>query len=510
MLKPYIARALNRRPNQEFIWGTQNPEAAYAKLEAEILGVLKQGSYWPKRLGGFSSLSDFPLTEYEDYRQTLNDHFNASHSPFTGEKFEFWCLTSGTSADPKVFPLTETYRNQLLRITKAYTYQLAAKIGPGFNKPLIFFPAVASGRTTEAGVEVGYISRFMFLRQPKMIRKGYAIPEEVFQKAEYLWEWGPLYGISTDVCSIMAIVPAFMGTYFDIIEKRKEELFNILAGSRPWPKGLPPRKISRERLKTVERAFSRTNFVLKELWPGLELIISWKSSTAGLQLGTVEKYNQGRVLHCDAIYSATEGWVTVPLFKDGRTGCPMHMGSTYVEFLPEGAEVNAKHLLKPWELRPGQKYEVFLSQAMGFARYRLFDVLQCNEYFNRSPVLEFVYKSGNNVAMGNVRYSDATILKAVEDTRFHHSFEWTIAPAADGTGMIFYTTRVTSDLADKVRRLDDQLAADNPVMKRDYEKGLMKRLQLRELDFHHPFWVKGRHAQAKMKVLTTTVVEALP
>lgn len=506
MLKSIAARLLNRASYKSFTKGTKDPKQSYRELEDEILGLLKQGKFWREKMGAFTSLSEFPITDYEYYRSTIKASADEKTSPFTGEEIHFWCTSSGTSAEPKLFPISETYRKQLLRISSAYTYFLARKLGPNMSYPLIFFPATASGNFSKAGIEIGFISRFMFMKQPKMFRKGYAIPEEVFLSDELLKKWGPLYALSTDICAIMGTVPSLISTFCEQIENRKEELVGILTNKLPWPEGLPVRKISPERLETIKNAFSKSPFVMKELWPHMDVIVTWKGSTAGLQLPQVEKYNQGRIDYCDGFYSATEGWITVSTFENEEVGCPMHMQSTYVEFIEEGFDIVSAHLKKPWEIEIGKKYEIFLSQAMGFVRYRLYDVVLCKGFRGQAPVLEFVYKSGNMVSLGQARFSEIHLLEAIKTSGLHHNYEWTIAPANDGSGMIFHTTTLTDDLEEKVKKMDAALANLNSEIREDYQMNLLKPMKVQVLPFDHKFWVAGRHGQGKLRVLTKTPI----
>lgn len=501
-MKSLIARLLNRKAYRHFEFGTQHPEQAYRQLENEILGLVRQGSFWPARQKQMNSINDFPITDYETYRSVLSKAFQESISPLTGEKIDFWCTSSGSSAEPKLFPMTETFRQQLLRISGALSYFVARRLGRNMNYPLIFFPGTGTGQKSPAGVEIGFISRYMFLKLPSFIRNSYAIPAELFENDLLLSEWGPLYGMAKDISSMLAILPAIIAHYCETIENRKQEYFEILSGKRPWPAGIPPIKVSAARLQQIEKAISKTPFSMQELWPHLNLIVSWKGSTAGLQIPRLEKFRQGKIYFSDAIYSATEGWMTVPTLQNEGVGNPLHLGATYVEFLPENAEVKAENLLKPWQLKVGENYEVFLSQGMGFIRYRLLDVVRCNAFYHRSPILEFMYKAGNMVSMGQTRFSEVNILEAVRQTGFYHPHEWTIAPAADGTGVIFHTVKTEPGLEEQVRKMDSALALINSEIEDDYVKGLLQRMRVQLSPSDHPFWVSARHAQGKQRVLS--------
>jgi len=507
-MKAQIAKILNWKAHRNFELGALQPQVVYAKLENEILQVLRQGQFWQQRGQALDSLANFPITDYETYRSALDQAFVGTRSPLTGETIDFWCKSSGSSAAPKLFPMTKTYRAQLLRITGALSFNVGCKLGWAMNKPLIFFPATGSGQRSPAGIEVGFISRYMFLKLPRFIRNSYAIPAELFESDELLEKWGPLYALATDVSCYLATVPNLIALFCEKIETRKEELLGYLSGEIAWPAGLPKRKVSQRRLQEIRRALSKAPFSMIELWPSLRLLVSWKGSTAGLQIPRVERFSQGQIFFSDAVYSATEGWMTVPTLTETEPGAPLHLGSTFVEFCPEGVPPEPHLLLKPWELEIGKNYEVFLSQGMGFVRYRLLDVVRVNGFYKQSPVLEFLYKAGNMVSLGQTRFSEINILEALKQSQFRHDPEWTIAPAKDGSGLIFHTTEIPNDLLSRVQHLDSCLAQINPEIEDDYVHGLLQRMTVNHLPFAHAFWVAARHGQGKPRILCKTPLES--
>ena len=504
-MKYRIVQLINRRAHLDFVQSSKDPQKRYKDLENEILNCISHSVFWKSQSIKISQISDFPISDYEIYRPTLERSFLEAAenpiSPLNGEPIRFWCLSSGTSSEPKKFPITSSFSKQMLRISGALSYNIASHLKSDLKYPIVFFPATNSGNKTLSGVEVGFISRYMFLNQPALVRKSYGLPEFIFEDDKLLSEWGPIYGAATEVSCLLATVPSLLTNYCESIQNRKDEIFAYLSGSKKWPSSLPQPNLSKQRLAQIEKAFTNSNLQMQELWPHLKLIVSWKGATAGLQVPRLQKFNLKNIPFADAVYSATEGWMTVPLLQGPEAGTPLHPGSTYVEFFPEDEEIEPARLLKPWELEVGKNYEVILSQAMGFIRYRLKDVVRCNGFFNQTPILEFLYKAGNMVSLGHTRFSEVQILEALRLTGFNHPFEWTIGPAADGAGMIFYSTHVNTALISAVQKFDQKLSDLNPEIADDYKQGLLRPMQVQRLSMEHEFWKAGRHGQGKLRVL---------
>ena len=501
-LKSKLGMLLNRKSWKEFQNDCADPERAQQRVWKEIWDEVGESPYWKKNRPAGSlipSVDEFPITTYENYRESLQRSFSGKISELSGKEILFWCESSGTTGYKKVFPLTPVYVQQLQRLTKPFSYEVCRHFPQFLNRPMLYFAASASVEKSPAGVDVGFISRFMYLSLSPLLRRSYAFPAELYQSSKVFYEWGSLYAMAQDLCGLFAITPSMIIQMSQNIENNFARNLSILKGEKAWPAGLPPIKVSSRRLVVIEKALSKKPFCLKELWPSLQIITTWKGATCGWQLPELEKYNQGKVLVTDGQYSATEGWMTLP-FIDDRVGSVFHPGAHVVEFFPADLEPLEKNIVKPWQLKPGTEYEILLTTAMGFIRYRLYDVVLCKGFEKRSPILEFRYKSGNMISLGETRFSEINFIEAMAQSNFHPQGKWVFAPSSKADRMILHLENEEPGLREKFAAFEKALCQVNPEIEMDYKVGILKRMEI-SVDPHNPYWQQGTHAQSKQKII---------
>jgi hypothetical protein len=220
-----------------------------------------------------------------------------------------------------------------------------------------------------------------------------------------------------------------------------------------------------------------------------------------MQLAALAPWLDGAPTH-DATYSATEGWMNVPL-GDG-VGGPFHPGAHVIELLEVGREARADALLPLWEAEPGKDYEVFLTTAMGLIRYRLYDVVRCTGRFERTPIVHFRQKAGQQISLGLVQVAESELVTALASARVSPCGNWFFGPNAQGDGLVFYDDGANLDRAAFVDRVDEALRGLNTYYDAYREKTLVRPLDHRALAPDHEVWRRTAHAQTKPRVLVHT------
>lgn len=301
---------------------------------------------------------------------------------------------------------------------------------------------------------------------------------------------------------MFAITPASLVQLAARIRANLDRYWPILEGRVRPPAPLPMPALAAGRLAQLRRALRAEPFCFKDVWPALQLICCWKSAACAVQLRTrLAPYLQGRVPVVDATYSATEGWMNVPLSTDG-VGGPIHPGGHVMEFFPAGDEPQAGSLLAPWQLEAGRDYEVVLTTSMGLIRYRLFDIVHCSGFFNAAPIIAFHQKAGNEISLGLVRVSEAQLLAAMEAAGLQPPGQWFFAPAPTGEGVALYCDGEDRALHTRLAAMEQHLRQSNKYYCMDVEQGYMQSLRLEVLPPDHPAWGSAAHrAQQKPKIL---------
>lgn len=493
---------------RSFLKDVQNPEKAQKRVWNEIFHLVWNSHYWSsckeKRHSHVSPrLQDFELTDYEDYRNHLLSAFQDPKgiSPLTGEKILYWAKSTGTSAEPKLFPITHSYLRQFQMTTPPLLHSFTTRFKDFMKEPILYFASTLPSEQSPGGIDVGAISGFNYRNIPSLLKRFYGFPLEVFKDSETFFKWGPLYAISQDLSALIAISPSMIIRFAEILEEQISEYWPYLESKRDLPSFLPPIKVSKERVQLLRRAFSQKPFSFKDVWPTLQFICCWKSSTCGMQLPKLQSYLQGKVPVTDATYSATEGWMTVPL-ETSSLGGVFHPGGHIVEFLPIHDKAKKENLVSPWELIEGQEYEVVLTTGMGFIRYRLKDIVRCNGFFHRSPILEFRRKTSNLLSLGQTRISETDLLEAMEEARMSSHFQWFFGPSSNGDQLILYCDRKDSSISPLVRKIHTSLCQRNPEYADDIQNRLLHPLAAEFLNSTHPVWSKNTlAAQTKPSIL---------
>ncbi|MGE3262082.1 MAG: GH3 auxin-responsive promoter family protein [Bacteriovoracia bacterium] len=502
-----IIRALTYPKYRSFVRDCEQIETAQARVWAETKDELRRGDFWRGRVK--DRLEDYPVTDYEDYRGALDASYSSDISALTGGKILFWSESGGTTGKAKIYPITPAYKKSFQSTTPPFLHSLTQRFKDFLGKPVLYFAATLPTEKSPAGVEKGFISGYNYRNIPPLLAKKYAFPLGVFRDRDFFFRWGPLYALATDLSAMIAITPSMLEQFSLAIEKNIDSYWPYLEGriNSPPADGLPKVKVSAERVALLRNAFKKKekHFSYRSVWPSLEFVCCWKTATCGLQLPRLDPWLRGEVPVVDATYSATEGWVTVPLYSD-KAGGPLHPGALVTEFFPAGEEPG-KNILKPWDLEPGKNYEILLTTKMGFVRFRLYDIVRCTGFFHRSPILEFVEKAGNTVSLGHTRISETHVLNALKNSGLEFPSPWILAPAADASGLLFAHPEQSNHEGESLGVFDKALQEANPEYFEDIRDKLLQPIRRLPLPAQHPLWAKSSHAQTKPKVIQQKPVE---
>ena len=498
-----VAKSMTKESFEQFVENCRNPKKAEALKWDYLRKIFTHGQHWTEKTRGrdLSKLSivDFPITEYTDYQAAIKKSTTTGICPFTGEKILFFADSAGTTSLPKIFPITEIYRIDYQQTQEPFIHSLANRHSGFMNQGILYLAAVDTGKIGPLGIKSGYISHFNYLQMPDNISCHYALPKEVFADEYKFQKWAPVYALQKDISAIFAVTGQTIINLVDYIKENTEEILKKLEGKIPTPKFLPPITISTERLEFLRKVLSSDFIDFEKIWPGLNFISTWTSSIAGLLTHELQvRFPKTPVV--DAIYSATEAWMNVPLY-DTKAGGPLCHNAMIAEFIPVGKEIKKENLLRSWELEAACDYEIFITNSMGLIRYRLHDVVRCDSHYHSSPEIHFRQKAGNTISLITLRLSESQILAALIQSGITQYGQLKVAPAHDGAGLeLAVSEEIASGL--KIDCFDEKLGEINPYYKEERASMHLKPARLKVLPSMHPcFGVGHMHAQSKPKIL---------
>lgn len=465
-------------------------QSVYNRNWVETYNCLKNSPFWKDRIN--PNLSDNDVTNYKFYENVLHEDEKNKISLLNGEEIIYWSQSSGTTGARKLFPVTKVFKDQFQVTTPPFLNLIMNKYKNVLKEPVLYLAGTNPAVQTASGIDIGFMSNYNYRNMPSFVKESYVLPDEVLVSDEYYGNYAHLYVLAKNITGIFAVTPLSVeGMMRKIIDNWDDNLL-YLKGEKKLPTSLPGLNISSERLSYLQKLEDK---VMKNIWSNLGFLCCWKSSVCAYQLEAIEGLTKGIDI-IDATYSATEGWFNVPFPQVDGAGGPIHPSGVLLEF--RDSSDNEAKLLKPWELEVGKKYEVFITNKMGFVRYQIFDVILCTGFYKQSPIVEFSHKSSAQISLGLVTLAEEELLKASKIANLDIQLA-VFGPDSDYKGICVYTKSQVENISSILTKMDDSLKELNVKYKYYREKGVIAPLSYTVIG--EAFWLKEKHAQTKPKFL---------
>ena len=446
-------------PARRFDRAAAEPERAQAAVLRALLRRNAQTAFGREHgFGAIRTVAEYrravPVRDYEALRPYVRRIVEGEAAVLTAEPVTAFATTSGTTAEPKLVPVTAAWLARMAALVRMWMLG-AQRDHPRLlsRAPLtIVSPAIEGG--TPRGVPVGALSGLLHRSLPAAVRRAQAVPYaahlivDADARAFVLLRLGLARAVSV-------IGTPNATTLVRLAEVARREADSLLRAIHdgtlgiPWPAfheepglgGQAARRALAARLEADPAraralgaaARARGALRLQDAWPELALIGCWLGGTAGHHTRRlVEDY--GGVPLRDLGLVASEGRVTLPL-ADGTAAGPPALDAGFFEFIPEEAmETRDPPVLLAHELEVGHRYGVVLSGANGLYRYDLNDVVEVQGRHHRAPLLAFVRKgrdmtsiTGEKLHVNHVR--DA--VRQAEDATRVEVWQYRLIPDVD-------------------------------------------------------------------------------
>jgi coenzyme F420-reducing hydrogenase delta subunit len=100
--------------------------------------------------------------------------------------------------------------------------------------------------------------------------------------------------------------------------------------------------------------------------------------------------------------------------SDEGAGGVLAINTNFYEFLPkEDIDKKDKRFLLCDQLEKGREYFLIVTTPGGLYRYNIDDIITCDGFFNKTPVIEFVQKGLNAVSMTGEKLYESHVNNAV-------------------------------------------------------------------------------------------------
>lgn len=338
----------------------------------------------------------------------------------------YYVRTSGSTGEPKHVPITPAYRKEFQKTVHTSLWHLRRRFPEAFKSRALYFVGSRRVDTAPDGNDIGTMSGFNFTELPETVRRVYAWPYPLFEVKDLDTRAFLALALATvgSPSIVTGIFPASICYLLRDFERHGHDLLNLFrTGSLPaWLSCTPAQRRffegklgrSADFLRRTEAALSNgPDGQFAVLWPELRLTYCWLSSTAALFLPELQRRLGPTVAVRDAIYSACEGWCSVPM-GDESTGGALAVTSHFFEFIEESDFAAGRHRVRyAWELEDGARYAIVFSTGAGLHRYLLGDIVEVAGFWGAIPRIRFLRKHGAATNIAGEKFEEAHISEAV-------------------------------------------------------------------------------------------------
>jgi GH3 auxin-responsive promoter len=389
---------------------TFKPQETQDRLLLEIIERNRSTRFGREhRFKSIGSLSDYhnqvAIADYERLRPYVELVNKGERHALTAEPIDMFMMTSGSTGEPKLIPVTAKTRENHRQLTRLWYYRALADHRDLFNGKLLGVVSPAVEGETAGGIPFGAASGLIYRSSPRWIQNAYAAPYLIseikdFEAKYYLimrlaLEQDISFFGTPNPSTILKLVQSASQNKYDIIKDIHDgtitSRFDLSAQVRAslasrLGKNLP-------RARRLESLIKHDGALRpKEYWPRLQLIGCWKGGSAGVRLKEFAGWFAKTTPVRDLGYMASEAQMTLPVFDSGSAGI-LAIDKNFYEFIPE-SEINssAPTTLTCSELEEGHLYYVILTTPGGLYRYDINDVVRVAGFYNQTPLIEFVRK----------------------------------------------------------------------------------------------------------------------
>jgi hypothetical protein len=481
-----------------FEQAARDPEQAQRAVLSRILARNRDTAYAVENFPQARTVEEYsrtaPLLTPAALQPWVKREMAGERNLLTADAPIYYVRTTGSTGEPKHIPITASYREEFQRTVHVSLWHLRRRFPEAFTGRALYF--VGSRRVALAGDgnDIGTMSGFNFTEMPKLVRAIYAWPYELFEVKDLPARGflALLFATIGEPSIIAGIFPAPIVYLLRDLETHLPELARCLRdGKLPEELALThaqrdlfQRKLGGPRPKLARRLDAAGKLgpgqQVAAAWPQLKLIYCWTTATAGLYLPELQRRAGETIAVRDAIYSACEGWCSIPMGEE-RPGGALALLSHFFEFIDEAGQIRFA-----WQLEDGKRYAIVLTTSAGLYRYALGDIVEVCGFHRRAPRIRFVRKQGAASNLAGEKLDESHVNSAVgaalAQTGLAATF-FTLAPRLGGErpGYTLYIECESSDLEELRRAVDLALGEASFDYGRLRAGGLLAALALRAL-----------------------------
>ncbi len=407
--------------NRRFERASADPRASQARA---LLALTRRNADTvfgrEHRFASVRTTEDFarrvPVNDYEGFRPYVNRIVAGDAGVLTSDPVTMFATTSGTTAEPKLIPAPDRWREQMASLMRLWMYRALGQHSRYLDHKVLLVVSPAVEGHTASGLPFGSLSGMTYQRIPRLVQRSYAVPYAValVQDPEARYFLTMRLALGHCVSAVGTPNPTSLIRLAETAITSSDEIVRAVHdGSLGIPDGeLAPleahavRRLrasvrpDRSRARFLEQVISEHGVLLPgACWPSLSLIGCWLGGAAGLHAERLSTYFGHSPAMRDLGLLASEGRMTIPV-EDATAAGPLAVHANYYEFIPhDDIDRPSPSVLGAHELELGQRYYILLTGGNGLYRYDINDVVEVVGFHRATPKLAFIRKGREMVSI---------------------------------------------------------------------------------------------------------------
>lgn len=379
-----------------------------------------------------------PVIEYSDIKEYIERMKLGEKNLLTSYSFQHMNETAGTSGTPKNIPLTEEQSKIFLKYNNQYIYGLIDKyLNPNWINGKTFSPAEGKYIKLDSGITVGcaaskvadvikgdfepFSSQYkaMFTSPVEAMIPGIDIDTKYIHIRFALTE-KDISGIAVPLLTNIAVLIDYLCINYDLL------INDIEKGTINQSIQLP-NNIRKDLLKKIEPMPERANElreifkdgpeteIISKIWPTMQYIWGVGGNDFESYDNYLKKHHNGKIHNIYAGITSSEALISVPKGID-TLDTILVPDAGFIEFLDVEHKGDYSKSVTIDKLEEGKIYEIITTSFNGLYRYRLSDAVKVTGFYNKTPVVRFMYRLNKTINLSGEKTTELMLKKVADRT----------------------------------------------------------------------------------------------
>jgi hypothetical protein len=422
------------REQRPFLRATRDPDRTQQALLMRILQRHRHTRFGQAH--GFHSIRDtndfaarVPIADYEDLRPWIDRQENDGNPELVPEKPRLYARTSGSTGTPKLIPVSQDTIARHHRDQKIFSCCHARAVPGLFDGSILAFVSPAIEGHLPSGTAYGSMSGLIYGSMPRLMRRKYLVPAEVFALSEYDLKYLLIATFAAADPSVTYVAAANPSSFLKLARVIWSEADTIVeaveSGELPGGEALDDdagRRIraafrgNPKRARELRVLFAGEPTInAADLWPDLKAVSCWREGSCRVLLPELQKLLPDGLPVLEMGYLSSECRGSLPVSSlDHREVPTFH--ENYFEFVERGDwEAGCTETSTLTELECGKIYHVIVTTQDGLYRYFMNDLVMVDGWFNRTPTIHFLEKGTGVTSITGEKLHEGQVIAAVAD-----------------------------------------------------------------------------------------------